>query len=336
MLKRLSVIAAVFFLLTVAFLTPALAGTPYDSAKAINDAKENYGYSATNESGDPINYVTSTGLSNLTDGKGYSYGFLTYGQPHGDQKSGESRYIGYTYYGEDYTNMDFPADKNAGGADFTSRNWIIEPWNEPGLTDIQATDPMFTMFNPDGLPGDGDPAYHTAILAGIMAYGATNANNGYTITEASNPAFWNEIEKYVHILSPATAYSFGIGRMWHKDASGGLWYVTVPIMPNALLPELGNLKAVSIDLGVPPGQLAEPDTKYMATVVFKNEFDKKLTGVPVAVLHGEYKATLKDEKGQTLPWVSINGKEVQVADFEAGESRKFTCSGTRSTRPKTV
>ena len=101
--------------------------------------------------------------------------------------------------------------------------------------------------------------------------------------------------------------------------------MTVPILPNVLLPELGNLKAVSIDLGIPPGQLAEPDTKYMATVVFKNEFDQKLTGVPVAVLHGEYKATLIDEKGQTLPWVSINGKEVQVADFEAGESRKFTC-----------
>ncbi len=331
MIKRLPIIAAVFFLLTV-FINPALAGTPYNETAAIEDALQNYnGYYKPFSQEVPgqdqgLHYITTTGLSNLTDANGNSYGFLTYGQPHGDQKDGQSRYIGYTYYGEDYTNMDFPADKNAGGADFTSQNWIYQPWDNP---DVKANNPNIKKFDTEGLPSDGDPAYHTAILAGIMAYGGTNANNGYTISEASNPAFWNEIEKYVHILSPAAAYSFGIGRMWHYDSDGYPWYVTVPIMPNALLPELGNLKAVSIDLGVPPGQKAEPGAEYTATVVFENESAETMLGTPVAVLHGQFHATLYDENGQILPKKVVGGKEVHVADFDKkgapGAKRTFTC-----------
>lgn len=189
MLKRLSVIAAVFFLLT-AFANPVLAEI-CDATKAINDAKTNYGYSDVNKLGEAIHYITDTGLSNLTDGNGYSYGFLTYGQPHGDKKNGRYRYIGYTFYGEDYTNMDFPADKNANGADFTSRNWIPQPWNNSA---VRASNPQLKQF-----PGDGDPANHAVILGGIMAYGGTNANNGYTISGASNPSFWNEVEHSRHL-----------------------------------------------------------------------------------------------------------------------------------------
>jgi len=235
MFKRLSVITAVFFLLT-AFINPAFAGI-YDSTKAINDAKTNYGYSDVSESGAPLNYVTSTGLSNLTDGSGYSYGFLVYGEPHGDYINGQYRYIGYTYYGEDFTNMDFPADKNAGGADFSSQNWISRPWDNQV---VQANNPNLSKFNPPGLPGDGDSQYRTQILAGIMAYGATNANNGYTMNKSNNPSFWENIEQYVHILAPPTNYAWGIGRMWRYDENGNLWYVTVPIMPTSLLnqPEL--------------------------------------------------------------------------------------------------
>lgn len=328
MLKRLSVIAAVFFLLT-ALVNSALAGVPYDEKKAIEDALQNYsGYyqSKYNFTGEAINYVTDTGLSNLTDGNGYSYGFLAYGQPHEDQKDGQHRYIGYTFYGENYTNMDFPADKNAGGADFSSQNWIIEPWKDPV---VQANNPQLKKFNPDGLSGDGDSKYHTAILAGILAYGGTNANNGYTISETSDPVFWNEIERYVHILSPGTSRAWGIGRMWRYDENGSLWYVTVPIMPGGLLPEPGNLKAVSIDLGVPQGQLAGPGTEYTATVVFENESDQAFPGTPVAVLHGQYQATLYDENGQVFPKKTIGGKEVQIADFDKkgtpGARITFTC-----------
>lgn len=315
MFKRLSLIAAVFFLMTV-IINPAIAGTPYDATKAIEDALQNFGYGSTNKSGYPLNYITTTGLNNITDGKGYSYGFLTYGQPHGDQKNGQHRYIGYTFYGEDYTNMDFPADKNAGGADFASQNWIIEPWKNP---DVRAVNPSFYDFS-----GDGDPSYHTVILAGILAYGGTNANNGFTISDSSgDPAFWNAIEKYVHILSPPTNYGWGIGRMWHYDEDGYPWYVTVPIMPNSLTEE-NNLKAVSLDLGA--GEKAKPGEEYTATVVFENESERSLTDVPVGLLHGQYQCVLYDENNKVLPQKNINGKDVYVTEFgeKGSENAKRT------------
>jgi len=43
MFKRLSVIAAVFFILT-AFAIPAFAGKLYDDLKALSDAKASYGF----------------------------------------------------------------------------------------------------------------------------------------------------------------------------------------------------------------------------------------------------------------------------------------------------
>lgn len=73
--------------------------------------------------------------------------------------------------------------------------------------------------------------------------------------------------------------------MWRHGEGGQINYVTVPIMPGGLLPEPGNLKAVSIDLGVATGQKAEPGTKYRFRVVFQNDSDQAFAGVPVAVLH---------------------------------------------------
>ena len=198
MFKRLSIIAAVFFLLTVDFLNPVLAGTLFDLATAITDAEQNFDYSDTNKNGDAIQNVIDARLYKLTDGNGNSYGFLTYGQPHGDQKDGQYRFVGYTYYGEDYTNMTFPPDQNANGADFATSGRISQPWVEPNKSAIASNDPNFTKF-----PGDGDPAYHKAILAGALCYSSLS-NNGFKIDITSNPDFWNNIEQYVHILSPQT------------------------------------------------------------------------------------------------------------------------------------
>lgn len=233
-MRRLSVIIAVLFLLTVSINT-ALAGTLYDATKAINDAEQQYSDYYQNSSpnvpgqDESLHYVSDPGLSKLTDGNGYSYGFLAYGQPHGDQKPSQSRYIGYTYFGEDFTNMNFPADQNANGADFASQNWINKPWEAPDKSVIASNDPYFTKFS-----GDGDSKYHAVTLAGIMAYGGTNASNGYIISSTDNPSFWSNIEQYVHILAPPTNYAWGIGRMWHYDANGNLLYITVPIAPFAL------------------------------------------------------------------------------------------------------
>jgi len=330
MFKRLSVIAAVFFLLTASLMNPALAGKLYDEKIAIDDALQNYsGYyqNKYNFNGDPIHYITDTSLSKIPDANGYGCGFLTYGQPHGDYKAGQYRYIGYTFYGEDYTNMDFPPDKYANGADFASQNWVSYPWDDPA---VKASNPNIKKFDPVGLPGDGDSDIgYRYVLQYSILFTDYLGNNGYKVDLSSNPSFWDNIHLYVHVLSPATTYSWGIGRMWHYDANGNLWYVTVPIAPGILIPPAGNLKAVSIDLGVPPGQKAEPGTEYTATVVFENESDQVYLGTPVAVLHGEYQATLYDENGQALPKKTISGKEVQVADFgkkgEPNAKRTFTC-----------
>ncbi|HOV80911.1 MAG TPA: Ig-like domain-containing protein [Bacillota bacterium] len=237
MLKRLSVITAVFFLLA-AFAGTAFSGTLFDSEIAINDALQNCGgyyQGIYNFNGDPIHYVTLPSLSAKTDENGYSYGFLTYGRPHGDQKDGQYRYIGYTYYGEDYTNMDFPADKFAGFDESASRDWVSRPWKEPNKSLIALSNPQFAKF-----PGDGDSKYYGNIVMGLIdrSYGVDS--NGYvinwdTINEEGNRDFYGNIEQYVHILAPPTRYAWGMGRMWHRDQNGSLWYVTIPLYPDGLL-----------------------------------------------------------------------------------------------------
>jgi len=218
--------------------------------------------------------------------------------------------------------MSFPPDSHAGGADFASRNWVYQPWKDPNAEIIKLSNPSFVKFD-----GDGDPKYHDAIYWGILST-AFLQNNGYTFDTASRPELWNNIEQYVHILAPPTKYAWGIGRMWHHR-DGGLWYITVPLMPEVLIPKPGNLKAVSIDLGVPQGQKAEPGAEYIATVVFENESDQPYPGTPVAVLHGDYQAALYDETGQVLPKKVVGGKEIHVADFgkKGGPNarRAFNC-----------
>jgi|GEM_PF-2223938 len=332
MFKRLSVIAAVFFLLA-AFINPVFAGKLYDEKIAIDDALQNYdGYYKPFSQEVPgqdqsLHYITDTSLSKIPDANGYGCGFLTYGQPHGEQKDGQYRYIGYTFYGEDYTNMDFPPDRYANGADFASQNWVSHPWDDPA---VKASNPNIKKFDPVGLPGDGDSDIgYRYVLQYSILFTDYLSNNGYKVDLSSNPSFWDNIHLYVHVLSPATTYSWGIGRMWHKDEAGNLWYITIPIASSILIPPPGNLKAVSLDLGVPAGQKAEPGAEYTATVVFENESEQAYPGTPVAVLHGDYQATLYDETGQPLPKKVIGGKEVQVADFDKkgtpGAKRTFTC-----------
>ncbi|MCL6478853.1 MAG: hypothetical protein K6T65_10595 [Peptococcaceae bacterium] len=313
MLKRLSVVTAVFFLLA-AFLTPAFAGT-YDANAAINDALENcssYYQDRHNFNGDTIRYVTSTGLSNITDGNGNSYGFLTYGQHHGNYRNGQHRYIGYTYYGEDYTNMDFPADKNANGANFASPNWVIQPWKDPA---VRASNKNLSGFN-----GDGSPQYRTAILAGIMAYGGTNANNGYLIGETEDASFYGKIEQYVHILAPPTKYAWGIGRMWHIK-NGQLWYVTIPIAPEALLPAAPDL---STNLETDSFTGAKPGEKITSTVAYRLNPDhprpeRALVRMHHAVNGQEYRMQLQPVNGAPVPdgngYITLNPGDEKIYSY---------------------
>ena len=318
MLKRLLAIAAVFIFL---FTTPAFAGQLFDSQTAIDNALSNPNlYRQHNENGDSLNYVSIPILSNYVKGNN-CYGCLVYGNPHGDYSNGQHRYLGYTLNCEEYTNVAFPPDVSHSGY-LEDQQWIYWPWGDNNVKN------SYTLDNWHEL--DGSNEYALNIKHGIMVYYMDSANtNNYEIGgEAAYPDFWADIHQRVHILSPPTDYSWGIGRMF-RYGNNGINYMTVPILPNLLVPDVGNLKAVSIDLGVPAGQKAEPDTKYTATVVFTNESAEAMLGTPVAVLHGQYQATLYDENGNMLPKKTVNGKEVQVADFDKegipGATRTFTC-----------
>jgi len=85
---------------------------------------------------------------------------------------------------------------------------------------------------------DGSSIYAQNIKQGIWIYYSGGHNiNGYNLAgESAYPDFWNSIVQYVHILSPPTQYAWGIGRIWHYDESGFIWYMTVPILPMSLLP----------------------------------------------------------------------------------------------------
>ncbi|MCL6559195.1 MAG: hypothetical protein K6U74_10440 [Firmicutes bacterium] len=318
MLKRLFAIAAVFLFLIA--VLPAFAGQYFDPQTAINDALENSGfyYKQTSQNGESLNYVFIPSLSKYQKGDSY-YGCLVYGQPHGDVKEGQHRYLGYTVSGEDYTNLEFPVEVPHVGY-FEEQDWVYWPWQN-GKVKKQCP----SIDTKNGM--DGTDRYKLNIKQGILVYQSAPGTAFDIAGEADYPEFWDNIHQYVHILVPPTKYSWGIGRMWRYNPNTihGVSYLVVPLMPDALLPDPGNLKAVSIDLGVPPGQLAEPGTQYRARVVFKNESARALTEVPVAVLHGQYQATLYDEKGQPLPKKVVNGKEVQMADFGPGESKTYWC-----------
>ncbi|HOV79411.1 MAG TPA: hypothetical protein PK728_04835 [Bacillota bacterium] len=329
MLKRLFAFAAVFIFLIAAL--PAFAGELFDAQTAIDDAVNNNSefYVLSTKDGDDLNYVSIPILSNYLKGDSY-YGCLVYGQPHGDVKDGQYRYLGYTLFKdpasgtkENYTNVAFPPDVAHSGY-LEDQQWIYRPWRNDDVKNNYTID-----FN-NGI--DGTDRYAQNIRQGILVYytDPDNANN-YQVRgiNADTQEFWDNIHQYVHVLAPPTKWAWGIGRMWRYGSGGQINYMTVPLLPDALLPEPGNLKAVSIDLGVPQGQKAEAGAEYTATVVFENESDQAYPGTPIAVLHGQYQATLYDENGQVLPKKVVGGKEVQVADFgkkgEPNARRAFTC-----------
>lgn len=326
MFKRLFAIAAVFIFFAAA--VPAFAGQLFDAQTAVDDAVNNSGfYELRTKDGEDLNYASIPILSNYLKGDSY-YGCLVYGQPHGDYKDGQYRYLGYTLFKptpttkEDYTNVAFPPDVSHTSY-FEDQNWIREPWQN---NDVKAN---YTIDFNNNL--DGKNRYAQNILQGILIYytDPNNANNYQVkgiIPETQD--FWDNIQQYVHILAPPTEYAWGIGRMWRYGDSGQINYVTVPLLSGILLTE-NNLKAVSIDLGIPQDQLASPGSEYIATVVFENSSDQTFPETPVAVLHGEYRATLVDESGQALPVKTVGGKEIQVARFDKkgmnGAKRIFTC-----------
>ncbi|WP_190258763.1 Ig-like domain-containing protein [Pelotomaculum schinkii] len=254
MFKRLFALAAVFLFLTA--VLPAVAGQLIDAQTAINDALQNSGayYEQNNQKGDSINYVSIPILSKYLKGDNY-FGCLVYGGPHGDTKDSQSRYLGYTLSGEDYTNVAFPPDVSHSGY-FEDQQWVYQPWWNSDVTTNYTVD-----FN-NGL--DGTDLYAQNIRQGILVYytDPSNANN-YQVKGVTSETqdFWDNIQQYIHVLAPPTDLAWGIGRMWRYGENGQINYVTVPIMPNMLLDNLDLLVVTPVSAIINVGDTQQ----YVAT-----------------------------------------------------------------------
>ncbi|MFZ5634723.1 MAG: Athe_2463 domain-containing protein [Bacillota bacterium] len=280
---------------------PAFAGQLFDSQTANDDALNNSGYYLdVDKKGDQLSYVSIPILSNYLKGDSY-YGCLVYEAPHVNLKDGQYRYLGYTLRGEDYTNVAFPPDVAHTGY-FEDQQWIYWPWRDD---DVKAN--YNIDFNNDL---DGSDRYALNIRHGILIYYSdpNNANN-YKVygIDGSTREFWDNIQQYVHILAPPTKYAWGIGRMWRYGAGGQINYMTVPLLPDALLP-VNNLVALRMHSGV-EGE-AEPGVRYTAAVDFQNQSDNPLTGVPVGAFHREWRAVLKDDSGNPVEYTGFAPGEV--------------------------
>lgn len=140
------------------------------------------------------------------------YGVLVYGEPYGDKDDkGEYRYLGTMPDGTEYTNYNRMHDAWAGGV-LDTRNWIAEPWGNKDARKKGARENEWNGNNPE---------WNDAIIAGMKyAYGDGITNGAI-----------GDWTKYVQILQPPTADTWGMGRMWHRTAKGQIWYITFPITP---------------------------------------------------------------------------------------------------------
>lgn len=137
---------------------------------------------------------------------------LVYGSEHGNINGGVHRYAGYTRQGEDFPHPLYPVDY-WGGTKQENYNLIDEPWKE---NDVRKT------YGIQQNNFDGDSKYLKFIQAGIKQF-----KSQYFIGE-SHP-LWNQWHEYVHIVEPPTTWTYGLGRVYHYEANGSVWYLTIPL-----------------------------------------------------------------------------------------------------------
>ncbi|MBC7323819.1 MAG: hypothetical protein H5T99_00710, partial [Moorella sp. (in: Bacteria)] len=226
MKKALAALLAAFFLVSV-FVIPVQAGELKDWLLSLGDQivdqanqDTNNHYVEKNEAGEERRlHEVYRGqcqgiIFNALDELDLPLLVLTWGDPHGDQKGDHKRYIGYTRKNEDFTNPAFPHDAWAGGY-LEDRNWISQPWNDKRLGQ---------QYNDFDENIDRD-----SISLGLqLQYGDVLAGPD------ARPDFWNNLLEYLHVLAPPTTYTWGMGRMWHRDANGNVWYLSVPLVPKIM------------------------------------------------------------------------------------------------------
>lgn len=141
------------------------------------------------------------------------YKVLVYGEPHGNKKNGEYRYLGYTPTGEDFPNNDYPYDVSS-SRDFDDLNWIKDPWNN---SKVKTSYPNVhkNVFDYDR------EDYKEHFIKGMELYHTKRFRNDPSVD-------W---EKYYHIVVPPTEHAHGIAWLWHTTSTGKLYYIDVALAP---------------------------------------------------------------------------------------------------------
>lgn len=254
---------------------------------------------------------------------------LTWGDPHGDMKGDHKRYIGYTKLDEDFTNPAFLHDAWAGGK-LEDRNWILEPW---GNGVIQS---RYGIRDNDY---DGDPKYLPSMHLGLLAY-----YKDVVYGPRQRPEFWDNLHQYVHILTPPSTYTWGMGRMWHQLPNGSVWYASVPLAP------LGLLVDADVSVRIEPAEItAKPGEEVTFTAVLKVKKAPKQVGFAGEQLNFDYwyvnpmadhkvgdryfPVTLEPAEGSP-PFIDRKGE--QVLKLDEGKEYRYNLKVRAQSIPTTV
>jgi hypothetical protein len=103
----------------------------------------------------------------------------------------------------------------------------------------------------------------------------------------AKPDFWSSLLERVHVLAPPTTYTWGMGRMWHRDANGNVWYLSVPLLPKVAYSE-DYVKLPDVSVRLEPAQVdAKPGQELTFTATLK------LKKAPVISVNGRVSAPKK-------------------------------------------
>lgn len=162
---------------------------------------------------------------------GARFPMLVWGSPHADDeddyKNGQYRFIGYSKYDENVTNVEFPADSPDYGRSLGRVSWIEKPWNR---SEVRRTYPGF--IKSAKLDGVSDPAIIEKLRWGLWY---TCEINGFVLDDyAMGQAIYQRPQDFVHITIPPTYKSWGMGVIFHEFYWNGrkyISYASVPIPP---------------------------------------------------------------------------------------------------------
>jgi hypothetical protein len=200
--------------------------------------------------------IKGAGLNQKTWNKpldigGTSVRTLAYGNPWGEHKQGNYRYLGYTKDGLGFTNINFPDDsKDLQTKYIEDLNWIEYPWED------------YLVRQALSNRGEGklarNPIFDCLLATRDLAYKGLqlekNKNGRSLAGPRAGSVPW---EKYIHVYQPPTEYLSGLGRMWNIKIINGkpvAYYKTVVLVPYSVgktpvTPPKGEVTEITGELG---------------------------------------------------------------------------------------